>query len=117
MFYEHEQKTAKLLTTELAKPSAAPKTLHRCVIVPSWTAISHTVVALEGLDQNTNLAPEPHRAGFRTRTRSNTHPYDREAGASDRIVRVCVARESKHKEMGRQVRWAQAPSGVGEVVG
>ena len=42
-----------------------------------------------------------------TRTRTYTHPYDTEASAAAGSARAHVARESKHKEAGRQVRWAQ----------
>ena len=44
-----------------------------------------------------------------------THPYDTEASSAGRSVGACVARESKNNEVGSQVRWAQAPGGVGVV--
>ena len=53
----------------------------------------------------------------RTRTRTITHPYDTEANAPSRGVRALAALESNHKEVGRQVRRAQAPGGVGIVIG
>ena len=42
--------------------------------------------------------------------------YDTEASAAGRSVRACVARESDQNEVGRQVRWAEAPGGVSVVV-
>ena len=99
---------------------------HRAIALPPSTALG-------GLGPSQCASPffTHARVVEGTRTRTNTQPYDKEPSAADRVVRACVARESKHKRgwkagaviagtrLGRCSRWVGrltccTPRGVSE---